>query len=474
MAVEIKVPSIAESITEGILSRWLKKDGEAVRAGEPLFELETDKATQDIPSPADGVLAIAVPEGTRVDIGSVVGRVDPKGKARPRQEGNGPSADKAAAAPPKPAKKEKEKEKGKEAEPQEALLSPAARQLVADAGVDVRQLKGTGREGRITKEDVLNYLGQQPAAGPRPSANAQKEAAPGGIEDRGSRIEDRGSKADSPRPSILDPRSSILDPTRAPEVPVAEAPKAARPAGAGTPPQVPGPPAAERRERMSAIRQRIAARLVEAQRTAAILTTFNEVDMAAVMALRAKYKEAFQKKHGVALGFMGFFVKATVEALRAFPVVNARIDGSDIVYPPHVHLGVAVSTEKGLMVPVVRDCEHKSFAQIEQDIAELARKAREGGITVHDLQGGTFTITNGGVFGSLLSTPILNPPQSGILGMHAIQKRAVVVDDQVVVRPMMYVALSYDHRIIDGREAVRFLVRVKECIEGPERLLLDV
>jgi 2-oxoglutarate dehydrogenase E2 component (dihydrolipoamide succinyltransferase) len=230
----------------------------------------------------------------------------------------------------------------------------------------------------------------------------------------------------------------------------------------------------ETRQRMTPIRARIAERLLAAQQNAAILTTFNEADMSRVMELRARYKESFQKKHGVGLGFMGFFVKACVEALRAFPAVNARIDGPDIVYQHFYHLGVAVSTEKGLMVPVLRDCDQLSFAGIEKGIAELAAKAREGKISVADLQGGTFTITNGGIFGSMLSTPILNPPQSGILGMHAIQKRAVVVDDQVVIRPMMYLALSYDHRIIDGREAVSFLVRVKECIENPERLLLEV
>ncbi len=417
MAVEIKVPSVGESITEGILSRWLKKDGDAVRSGEPLFELETDKATQEVPSPADGVLSIGVKEGERVTIDSIVGSINPQGKPKPRQPDTEPAA--------KPAKREAD-ERPREADerPRETILSPAARQMVADADVDVRQLHGSGREGRITKEDVLTYLEQQ-----KPSAPAAKP-------------------------------------------PAAEKPKTPEP-----PPPAPTPVTTgqrETRERMSSIRQRIAARLVEAQQTAAILTTFNEIDMSAVMALRAKYKEAFQKKHGVSLGFMGFFVKACVEALRAFPVVNARIDGNDIIYHHYYDLGVAVSTDKGLMVPVLHDAERKSFAQIEKDIAALAQKAREGKITINDLQGGTFTITNGGVFGSLLSTPIVNPPQSGILGMHAIQKRPVAVDEQVVIRPMMYVALSYDHRLIDGREAVRFLVRVKECIEAPERILLEM
>src|SRR5215475_2958599 len=402
MAVEIKVPSVGESITEGILSRWLKKDGDTVRSGEPLFELETDKAMQEVPSPADGVLSIGVKEGESVAIGSIVGSVDPQGKPKPRKTDHEPTAPKAAQ--------------------RETVLSPAARQIVADAGVDVRQLHGSGREGRITKEDVLNYLEHQ-----------------------------------EPAPAAIKP-------------PAPEKPKPPEPA--------PPPRAAigqrETRERMSTIRQRIATRLVEVQQSAAILTTFNEFDMSAVMALRAKYKEAFQKKHGVSLGLMGFFVKACVEALRAFPVVNARIDGNDIIYHHYYDLGVAVSTDKGLMVPVIRDADRKTFAQIEKDIAALAQKAREGKITVNDLQGGTFTITNGGVFGSLLSTPILNPPQSGILGMHTIQKRPVVVDEQVVIRPMMYVALSYDHRLIDGRDAVGFLVRIKECVEAPERILLEM
>ncbi|MBI1914337.1 MAG: 2-oxoglutarate dehydrogenase complex dihydrolipoyllysine-residue succinyltransferase [Planctomycetes bacterium] len=412
MAVEIKVPSVGESITEGILSRWLKKDGDAVRSGEPLFELETDKATQEVPSPADGVLSIGVKEGERVAIGSVIGGIDPQAKPKPRKTDNEPAVPKAAQ--------------------RETVLSPAARQMVADAGVDIRQLHGSGREGRITKEDVLTYLS---ATGDRPSAIGQEAASAPSPAPKPRELKGEGPTADSRQP-------------------IAEA--------------------RETRERMSGIRQRIAARLVEAQQTAAILTTFNEIDLSAVLALRAKYKEAFLKKHDVSLGLMGFFVKACVEALRAFPVVNARIDGSDIIYHHYYDLGVAVSTDKGLMVPVVRDTDRKSFAQIEKDIAALAQKAREGKITVNDLQGGTFTITNGGVFGSLLSTPIVNPPQSAILGMHTIQKRPVAVDEQVVIRPMMYVALSYDHRLIDGREAVRFLVRIKECIEAPERILLEM
>lgn len=388
MAEPIKVPAVGETITEGVLARWLKKHGDSVRRGEPLFTLETDKATQDVPSPADGVVSIVVAEGATVKIDSVVGQIE-TGKV---------AIEKKSAEP---------------------VLMPAARQLAADTGVEVRQVQGTGRDGRILKEDVANYLEQQ-----KPP----------------------------PPPAVETPRV-----VRTPE------PVAPRKTGER-----------ETRERMSTLRQRIATRLVEAQSTAAILTTFNEIDMSAVMGLRTRFKETFQKKHGVGLGFMSFFVRAAVEALKTFPLVNASIDGADIVHHHYYDLGVAVSTERGLMVPVLRGCDTKSFADIEKEIVALAQKARDGKIGVNDLQGGTFTITNGGVFGSLLSTPILNPPQSAILGMHTIQKRPVAVEDQVVIRPMMYVALSYDHRLIDGREAVSFLVRIKELIEAPERLLLEV
>jgi 2-oxoglutarate dehydrogenase E2 component (dihydrolipoamide succinyltransferase) len=408
MAVDIKVPSVGEAVTEGVLSRWLKPDGAAVKANEPVYELETDKATTEVSAPAAGVLKIAVREGEKVPVGSVVGRIEAGAAApTPAAPAKAPPAkaaphDGSAAAPPA-------------AEP---ILSPAARQLAADAGLDARELTGTGRDGRIIKEDVLTHL-QKRTSEPPPALTA----AP-------------------PPPRTAEP---------------------APPAGAR-----------ETRQRMTPIRQRIAERLLAAQQNAAILTTFNEADLSAVMALRTKYKETFQKKHGLGLGFMSFFVKACVEALKAFPMVNARIDGSEIVYQHFYDVGVAVSTEKGLMVPVLRNADKLSFAGVEKGIAELAAKARDNKITVNDLQGGTFTITNGGVFGSLLSTPILNPPQSGILGMHAIQKRPVIVEDQIVVRPMMYLAFSYDHRIIDGREAVSFLVRVKECVENPDRLLLEV
>jgi 2-oxoglutarate dehydrogenase E2 component (dihydrolipoamide succinyltransferase) len=397
MAVNITVPSVGESITEGTIAQWLKKDGDTVRADEPLFELETEKATAPVPAPASGRLVIAVPEGQTVKIGQVVGRLE-----------DGTTAARPAPAPARVTKEPEAPPAKPQQQKQEPLLSPAARAHAAGAGIDAHQLTGTGRGGRILKEDVVSYLEKQP-----PSAAPQEVG----------------------------------------------------------PPQEAG---RERRQRMTSIRQRIAERLVAAQHSAAILTTFNEADMSAVMALRARYKEAFQKKHGVGLGLMSFFVKASVEALRAFPEVNARLDGADIVYHDYCNIGVAVSTERGLMVPVLRDTQDMSFAQIEKRLAELAEKARAGQIAVDDLQAGTFTITNGGVFGSLLSTPLLNPPQTGILGMHTIQKRPVAVNDEVVIRPMMYLALSYDHRLIDGREAVSFLIRVKECIEDPERLLLSV
>lgn len=396
MTVAIKVPSVGESITEGIIARWHKKTGDVVREEEPLFELETDKATTTVPAPATGQLKIDVAEGQQVAIGAVVGQIDGSVSA-PASPEKKPAAAPAKAADAGPA------------------LSPAARKIAAEGNVDPAAIPGTGRGGRVTKEDAIQFVDAANKPAP-PAAPATPPAAP----------------------------------TAAP-----------RPTGA-------------RRERMSAIRQRIAERLLVSQKTTATLTTFNEADLSQVMALRARYKDRFKDRHQVNLGFMPFFVKAAVEALKAFPIVNAAIDGAEVVHPDGYHIGVAVSTEKGLMVPVLRDADRLGFAQIDKAIADLANRARDGKISVQDLQGGTFTITNGGIFGSLLSTPILNPPQSAILGMHTIQKRPVVVDDQIVIRPMMYLALSYDHRLIDGREAVQFLVRIKECVENPERLLLEV
>lgn len=403
----VKVPSVGESITEGILSRWFKPDGSAVKEGEKLFELETDKVTQEIHAAGSGVLKIKAAEGDKVEIGQEVAVLDTD--ATPSQAA-APAAP-AAPAPSAPAA----------APAGDIPLSPAVRRVVAESGVDPASVEGTGKGGRLTKGDVLEAAGKGGNSAPAAPAPATP-AAP--------------SSSAAPSPAPAGPRES--------------------------------------RERMSNLRQRIAQRLVEAQQTAAILTTFNEVDMSRVMAIRGQYKDAFKAKNGVNLGFMSFFVKATIEALKAFPRVNARIEGTEIVQCHYYDIGVAVSTEKGLMVPVVRDADKKSFADVEKAIVQYAVKARENRIEVSDLQGGTFTITNGGVFGSLLSTPILNPPQSGILGMHSIKERPVAVDGQVVIRPMMYLALSYDHRIIDGREAVSFLVRIKECIEDPERILLDI
>ena len=395
MATQIVVPALGESVTEATVSKWLKSAGDAVAVDEPLVELETDKITLEVPAAAAGVLgAIEVAEGRTVEVGAVLGSIEPG-------DGN------AAPTPPPPARPA--------ASPPAALpsLSPAVRKLVDEHGLDPAAIAGTGKGGRLTKGDVLAHLAA--------IADVPEEPAP-------------------------------------PPAPVAKS----APAGAR-----------EERVPMTRLRQRIAERLKEAQNTAAMLTTFNEVDMSAVIAMRARLRDAFEKKHGVRLGFMSFFVKAAVVALKEVPAVNAEIDGTDIVYKNHYDIAVAVGTEQGLVVPVLRDADALSFAGIEAGIADLSGRARDGTLTMQDLTGGTFTITNGGVYGSLLSTPILNPPQSGILGMHKIEKRAVAVDDELTVRPMMYLALSYDHRIVDGREAVTFLVRVKECIEDPERILLE-
>ncbi len=428
-AVPVKVPSVGESITEGILARWLKPDGSVVKAGEPLFELESDKASLPVPAEVGGLLKVQVAEGDTVTIGQVIASIDTAASAASASAAPAsPAPAKVAASAPVPS--------ANPAHPSQAAdtvsrpadgstngggggaatmpLAPSVRRIVAESGADPSAIEGSGRGGRLTKGDVLAHLQAPPAASP--------------------------------------------------PAPAAQAPPPAPPAS--------GP--RETRKRMSGLRQKIAQRLVEAQHTAAILTTFNEADMSRVMDLRARYKDSFKAKHGVALGFMSFFIKATIEALKAFPNVNGRVEGNEIVTNHAYDIGVAVSTERGLMVPVIRDADRLSFAGIEKAIGAFAVKAREGTIAVSDLQGGTFTITNGGVFGSLLSTPILNPPQSGILGMHTIQKRPVAVDDQVVIRPMMYLALSYDHRIVDGREAVSFLVRTKECIESPERLMLEL
>ncbi|MGZ3433551.1 MAG: 2-oxoglutarate dehydrogenase complex dihydrolipoyllysine-residue succinyltransferase [Isosphaeraceae bacterium] len=443
-AVPITVPGVGESITEGILARWLKPDGSLVKAGEPLFELETDKANNVVPAGSTGVLKIAVAEGQTVAIGATIGTLDPAATpaevAAPAQAQAASSAPASVSAPSasRPAAAAAAPNDGTAAAADAGVpLAPAVRRLVAENQIDPANIAPTGRGGRITKGDVLAYL-QAPA----PAGEKGETVAP--------------SPATAPAGDASPPGGTAFQATGGDRSQDSRATTAGR----------------ETRQRMSGLRQRVAQRLVQAQQTAAILTTFNEADMSRVQDLRARYKELFRTRHGVGLGFMSFFVKAVVEALRNYPTVNGRIDGNDIVYHNFHDIGVAVSTDRGLMVPVLRNADAMSFAEIEKAIAAYAEKGRKGTITVDDLQGGTFTITNGGTFGSLLSTPILNPPQSGILGMHAIKKRPVVVDDQIVVRPMMYLAFSYDHRIIDGREAVSFLVRIKECIEDPERLML--
>ncbi len=443
MAVDVQIPALGESISEGVIVRWLKQDGEAVAVDEPLLELETDKASVEIPAPSAGVIAVLASEGQTVKVGDVVARIEANGAAQaagaptPRDEAARPATPPPAAGSPAPATPAAEQPGGDGEAP---ALSPAVRRLVEEHAIDPRRISGTGKGGRLTKADVLAHLqgnAQSGAARPAPAAPAAAEAPPAPA----------AEPADAPRPPTPYPQ-----PTRE-----------AR-AGEADVERVP----------MTRLRQRIAERLRQAQATAAILTTFNEVDMQAVMELRARHKARFSETHGIALGFMSFFGRACIAALQEMPLINAQIDGTDIVYHRRVHLGIAVGTERGLVVPVVHDADRLDFAGLEREIARLAGLARDNKLSIDDLSGGTFTISNGGVYGSLLSTPILNPPQSAILGMHKIEKRPVVVDDQVVVRPMMYLALSYDHRLIDGAEAVTFLVKVKERLEDPSRLLLGV
>ena len=424
MAIDVEIPSLGESVTQAILLKWHKADGEKVAMDEPVCELETDKANVDINAKAAGVLRRIRNEGDTVQVGEVIARIDPAGAGAP-------------AAPAKPAA----------ATPTAAVagaaaagklddLSPATRRIVEENKVDPRQVAGTGRGGRLTKEDVQGYLDGRTGNGERAATAA-------------------------PAASHHEPPASMTTPT----------PKTA-PSTTGA--VLNFDARGERRVAMSKIRRRIAETLVKAQQTAAILTTFNEVDLQAVGDLRTKYKDRFQEVHGVGLGFMSFFAKAVVMSLKEFPHINAFIDGENIVYHQHVHLGIAVSTDRGLAVPVLKNAQDLSFARIESEIKRLATAVRDGKLGLEELSGGTFTITNGGVFGSLLSTPILNPPQSGILGMHTIQKRPVVVNDKIEVRPMMYTALSYDHRIVDGKEAIGFLVRLKQLLEDPARLMLEI
>ena len=420
---DIRVPTLGESVTEATIGKWFKHAGDAVAVDEPLVELETDKVTIEVPSPAAGVLAeIAAKDGETVAVGALLGQIregagaapgkaEPKAESKPEAKPAKSSATaSAAAAPPAPPVAK--------APAADLPLAPSVRKLATETGLDVSTVPGSGKDGRVTKGDMMAAI-ERAASAPTPVAH----------------------------------------PAAAAQV------------------RAPSPPddaAREERIKMTRLRVTIARRLKEAQNTAAMLTTFNEVDMSAVMNLRNHYKDLFERKHGVKLGFMGFFVRACVQALKEIPSVNGEIDGADIVYKNYYHIGVAVGTDKGLVVPVVRDCERKSLAQIEKEIADFGRRAREGSLKIEEMQGGTFTISNGGVYGSLMSTPILNAPQSGILGMHKIEERPMVVAGKIEIRPMMYLALSYDHRLVDGREAVTFLVRVKEILEDPARLVVDL
>ncbi len=425
MSEEVKVPEIGESITSGILTVWLKEEGESVREGEDLYELETDKASLAVPCPSSGVLHIQVEADTEVSVGQVVATLDASA-AGPVAEAQASTA--AAAAGP--VAKAAAKEIPATAEPQaQSSLSPAVRRLVQEHDLDPTRIKGTGKGGRLTKADVLQAVAGKP--------------------------EVAATQAETPVSKTI--------PESAPRAP---APAASVSAPAGDRRQT--------REKMTTIRRRIAERLVQSKQGAAHLTTFNEIDMQRVIDIRAEYRDQFEKRHGIRLGFMSFFVKACCQALKAHPVVNAMIEGEEIVTNYFYDIGVAVSTDRGLIVPVIRDADAKSFAEIERLIVSFVTRAKEKKLTIDELTGGTFSITNGGVFGSLLSTPIPNPPQSAILGMHAIQKRAVVIDDVIEVRPMMYVALSYDHRLIDGRDAVSFLVKVKQLVEDPQQMMLDL
>lgn len=402
------VPALGESVTEATIAKWLKKPGDAIVEDETLVELETDKVTVEVNAPFSGTLVeIQAPSGKTVAVGDVLGMV---------------AAGDASVSTPAPAPAAVVEAKVEAPVAEEKPLSPAVRRMVAEENLTPSAIPATGKDGRITKEDVVNFLAMTPAVMPTP---VQTIIATPAKQDNGY----------SP---------VVVDGIREERVP------------------------------MTRLRQTIARRLKDAQQTAAMLTTFNEVDMTAVMDMRNRLKDKFELKYGIKLGFMSFFVKACVEALKEIPAVNASIDGTDFIYKHYYDIGVAVGAPQGLVVPVVRDADQKSFAQIEQDIADYATKAREGKLSVQDMSGGTFTVSNGGVYGSLMSTPILNPPQSGILGMHKTEKRAVVIGDKIEIRPMMYLALSYDHRVVDGKEAVTFLVRIKDCIEDPERMLLNV
>ena len=482
MTVDVKVPVLAESISDATLLEWRKQPGERVEQDEILIELETDKVVLEVPAPAAGVLtevlkqtgdtALSQEVLARIDPGAVASAAasDPAAKVVSGTDAGPAPAAVAAPDSGAPAFGSAASANSGAGGAGRERLSPAVHRLVDEHGLDPAEVAGTGKDGRITKGDVLDHL----EAAAKPAAGVAPPSPAGAVPALAS-----ASTGPIPEPAPASTAAALRPATGAPapSAPV-PAPASAPEPGTSAPAPVPAAPApgsrGERREPMSRLRRRIAERLVEAQHTAAILTTFNEVDMQPVIALRARHKEGFERRHGVRLGFMSFFAKAAVQALRRFPAVNARIEGDAIVYHDYCDVGVAVGSPRGLVVPILRNVEAMSFAAIEAKIAEFGTKARDGALTLDEMSGGTFTISNGGVFGSLLSTPILNPPQSGILGMHKTEERPVAVNGEVVVRPMMYVALSYDHRIIDGREAVGFLVCVKEAVEDPARLLLDV
>ena len=444
MIVEIKVPSVGESVTEALLAQWFKNDGDTVNKDEPLFVIETDKVTLEVVSEAAGKLAVTVQEGETVAIGAVVGTIDTTAAPKAAAPPSTPEAPELKETQPPAAAREEPQEPAPEAPPPPApeppppqpvsaparpsfdsdALAPSVRRLIAEKNLDPAQISGTGPAGRITKGDVVLFLEGLPP--PVPASGDEPV---------------RKSVQAPPHPPAATPEAVQEGITRKP---------------------------------MSPIRQRIASHLLAAKQKTAMLTTFNDIDMTRVLALRAQYKEKFKEKYGIALGMMSFFIKACVEALKEFPEVNAYIDDKDILYHHYYHIGVAIGSEKGLVVPVIRRADQLNFAELEQAIVDFVSKIKENRLELADLEGGTFTISNGGVFGSLLSTPILNMPQSGILGMHRIEKRPVAIEDQIIIRPMMYVALSYDHRIIDGREAVTFLKRIKECIENPERMMMEI
>ncbi len=414
MATEIRVPTLGESVTEAMIGKWLKQPGEAVAVDEPLVELETDKVSVEVPAPAAGALVeLLAQEGDTVEVGALIAQFEEGAGGAKKAEAPKEEASKKEDAPKKEEASKTEEAGAAPAKASDGDMPPApsAQKMMAEKGVDAGSVEGSGKRGQVLKEDVMRAV---------------------------------SSSASAPAPKAARAPLSEDDAVR------------------------------EERVRMTKLRQTIARRLKDAQNSAAMLTTFNEVDMTAVMEMRKKYKDLFEKKHDVKLGFMGFFTKAVTHALTDVPAVNAEIDGTDIIYKNYAHIGVAVGTDKGLVVPVVRDADRMGIAEIEKEIGRLGKLARDGQLSLADMQGGTFTISNGGVYGSLMSTPILNAPQSGILGMHKIQERPMVVGGQIVIRPMMYLALSYDHRIVDGKEAVTFLVRIKESLEDPERLVLDL